>query len=491
MARIQGLRNGGAWRAGGALGLGVMAAVLMVAGARDGRADDVKKGDAKKKVMAAEPLADAAPAAPAPPVRPRVSVPFKTFTLASNGLRLVISEDHSTPNVAVMLYYDVGSRNEEKGRSGFAHLFEHMMFRGSANVAPWEHSVLINKNGGQLNATTWFDRTMYWDVLPAHQLELGLWLEADRMASLAVTDKNFKDERKAVKEERLTSYDNRPYMLSYLALEELAFVNWPYAHSTIGEMKDLDAATIDDVRAFFERYYKPNNCVMAIVGDVDTDAARALVEKHFGDIPKGPPPPPVHIIEPPQTKEKYKLMTDKFAELPAFFEAYHIPPAHTPDSYAMDVLATILTDGESARLYKLLVRDKEIATDVSAYMYGRRGPDLFYIEATLKDTVKPADARALVHEELDRIVKDGVTDKELEKAKNIITDDFVGGLERNYSKAQKLAEDWLYWGDPALVNTELDEYLSVTRERIQEAAKKYLLSINRTAVDVLPEGGKP
>jgi len=458
---------------------GLLAALALAAGvgglARDGRAADEKK----KVMVAADPV-------PAPAAPTRVSIPLETFTLA-NGLRLVVSEDHSTPNVAIVLYYDVGSRNEEKGRSGFAHLFEHMMFRGSLNVGPWEHMGLVNKNGGTLNATTSFDRTNFYEVLPAHQLELGLWLEADRMASLAVTKDNFVTERKAVKEERLMRYDNAPYGLVDMTLNEMAYTNWAYAHSTIGEMKDLDAATVEDVRAFFERYYKPNNCVLAIVGDVDTAAAKALVEKHFGDIPAGPAPTKLTITEPPQTKEKYKLLEDKFAELPAFLEGWHIPMGRTPESYEMDLLATILASGESSRLYKLLVHDKEVATDVSAYIYGRRGPDMFYIDATLKETAKPADVRALVDEELARIIKDGVTDRELEKAKNIFTDDFVGGLERNFSKAQHLAEYWLYWGDANLVNTELDAYLAVTKAEIQAAAAKYLVSINRTVVDVLPK----
>jgi zinc protease len=257
-------------------------------------------------------------------------VPIEQFTLA-NGLRVVFSEDHSVPVVSLAVYYDVGSRNEREGRTGFAHLFEHMMFQGSENVPKAGHFQYVFNNGGTMNGTTSSERTNYYETLPASQLPLALWLESDRMRSLKVTQENLDNQREAVKEEKRLNYDNRPYSNAFLRLNELIYRNPANAHSTIGSMEDLDDATIEDVREFFRVYYAPNNAVLALVGDFDPAEARALVEKYFASIPAQPRPAPPDVSEPPEVASGYELYRDQFAQLPALMLGWKIPPRRTPD----------------------------------------------------------------------------------------------------------------------------------------------------------------
>ncbi|MEM1417111.1 MAG: pitrilysin family protein, partial [Myxococcota bacterium] len=291
-------------------------------------------------------------------------LPIERHTL-DNGLRIVLSPDRTVPTVAIAVYYDVGSRNEVEGRSGFAHLFEHMMFQGSANVGKAEHIALVTNRGGSMNGTTSEDRTNYFETLPSNELALGLWLEADRMRSLAITAENFENQRQTVKEERRQRVDNQPYAASSLRINELAFGDyWPYAHSVIGDMRDLDAATLDDVQAFFDAYYKPNNAVLSLAGDFDSAEALAMVEQYFGDIASGPVPPFEPAPIQPQTAERFEVMPDPLAELPAFHVAYHIPPSREADHYPLELLSLVLGDGESSRLYQALVKESEICQSI-------------------------------------------------------------------------------------------------------------------------------
>ena len=327
----------------------------------------------------------------------------------SNGLRVVLSVDRSVPTVAVAIYYDVGSRNEEVGRSGFAHLFEHMMFQGSANVGKGGHFVYIQNRGGRANGTTWFDRTNYYETLPSNELALGLWLESDRLRSLNVTAENFENQREVVKEERRRSYEDRPYALSYLRINELAFGDyWPYAHSTIGVMRDLDNAPLSAVQEFFDAYYKPNNAVLSIAGDFEPSEAMALVEQYFGNIPQGPVP----AFEPPaitpQTAERREVMTDPLAQRPAFHIAYHIPPNRQTDHYALEMLTVILGDGDSSRLYQDLVKEREICLDISVGTDDRRGPDLFSFFGLMSDGHEPKEAQNQIYETLEAVAREGV-----------------------------------------------------------------------------------
>ncbi|HTN71235.1 MAG TPA: pitrilysin family protein, partial [Methylomirabilota bacterium] len=281
-------------------------------------------------------LEGAGPASTKTAVQPTKSfdIAFKEFTL-KNGLRVILSEDHSAPTYSICVTYNVGSRDERPGRTGFAHLFEHMMFQGSENVGKGEHFILVLNNGGSANGTTNADRTNYFQTLPANQLELGLFLEADRMRSLKINQANFDNQRQTVQEERRQSYDNRPYGRSYEAVIETAYDNFAYKHSTIGSMEDLNAATLQDAAGFFHTYYAPNNAVLTLVGDFDTKVALGLIKKYFESIPLQPPPPSVDVTEPEQKTERRKTLEDAFAQVPRIDIVYKVPPGNAPDSYAL------------------------------------------------------------------------------------------------------------------------------------------------------------
>ncbi len=404
-----------------------------------------------------------------------------------NGLRVVLSPDRTVPTVAIAVYYDVGSRNEVRGRSGFAHLFEHMMFQGSENVAKGEHFSLIMNRGGSMNGTTSHDRTNYFETLPSNELALGLWLEADRMRSLAVTAENFENQRQVVMEEWRQSYGNQPYALSFLRINELAYGDyWPYAHSTIGEMADLENAPLSAVQEFFDSYYAPNNAVLSISGDFDPDEAMALVRRHFGNIPSREVPPyrPGELA--PQTSERTDTMLDPRAQLPGFHVAWHIPPMREADHYALEMLGLILGDGESSRLYQELVKERELVQSIFVGTDDRRGPDLFSVWAIVAGGHTAAEVRPHIYAQLERVAREGVTARELQKAQNRLRSTFVFGLQSNLQRAQRLAEYETYWGDAALIRGELDRYLAVTNDDIRRVAGQYFAPTNRTVLDVVP-----
>src|ERR1700684_1776106 len=293
-----------------------------------------------------------------------------------NGLRVILVPDHSAPVYAIDVCYNVGSRNERPGRTGFAHLFEHMMFQGLENVGKGEHFSLVFNNGGGMNGTTNEDRTTYFEELPKNQLDLGLFLEADRMRALNVTQANLDNQRNAVQEERRQGIDNQPYGRAQLDVDNLSYDNFAYKHSTIGSMSDLNAASVDDVKDFFRIYYAPNNAVLTLVGDFDPDEALAKVKKYFGAIPAQPAPPKVDLSEERRYGERRKIIYDPLARLPEIDMAYPVPPGNTPDSYAAQELAVILGVGQSSRFYEHLVKEKQLATQVSAQADSRIGPSL-------------------------------------------------------------------------------------------------------------------
>lgn len=437
---------------------------------------------------AAAPVAPAATTTPQTTTKPatQVSLTVERHRL-ENGLRIVLNPDRTIPTVAVAVYYDVGSRNEERGRSGFAHLFEHMMFQGSANVAKGEHFQLVMNRGGSVNGTTSEDRTNYFETLPSNELALGLWLEADRMRSLAVTQENFENQRQTVMEERRQSYDNRPYMQSMLRINDLAFGDYfPYSHSTIGDMQDLQAAPLSAVKEFFDTYYAPNNAVLSIAGDFEPQAALALIKQYFGTIPGAKVPPFTTPDPAPQTAERKDSMLDPLAELPAFHIAYHIPTDRSPDHYPLELLASVLGDGESARLYQKLVKDKEILQEIDVNTDGRRGPDLFSFWGICAQGHTPEEARTLIFNELAAIAQKGISRAELDKAKNRMRANFVFGLENNLQRASRLAEFETFYGDGTLLLNELERYSSVKLEDVQRVAGLYFAPTNRTVLDVVP-----
>lgn len=411
--------------------------------------------------------------------------PIEELTLA-NGLRVVLSPDRAIPVVSVAVYYDVGSRNEREGRTGFAHLFEHMMFQGSENVPKAAHFQYIFNAGGTMNGTTSTERTNYFETLPSNYLPLAFWLESDRMRSLKVTQENLDNQRHAVQEEKRLRYDNQPYVTAFLRMNELIFTNPANAHSTIGSMEDLDAATIDDVREFFRIYYAPNNAVLAVVGDFDIAEARALTDKYFGSIPSQPLPPPVDVSEPEAIAIPQETFNDPLAPAPAFVLGWKIPPRRTPDFYALSLAGTLLFEGDSSRLYQKLVKGDESVVSIEGGVDERRGPSALYIFALPKPGQDVETIRRQIFDEIKRIATDGPTEAEMEKLRNSLSNDAVRGRQSTMYRAQRLAEFALYDADPRLVDSELDQYLNVTASDIKQATARHLDNLNRVVLDIIP-----
>ena len=413
--------------------------------------------------------------------------PIEQFTLA-NGLRVVLNEDHSVPVVSVAVYYDVGSRNEREGRTGFAHLFEHMMFQGSENVPKAAHFQYISNAGGTMNGTTSSERTNYFETLPASQLPLALWLESDRMRSLAVTQENLDNQREAVKEEKRLRYDNQPYVNGFLRLFEMSFKNPANAHSTIGSMEDLDAATVGDIREFFRIYYAPNNAVMAIAGDFDEAETRALIDKYFTTIPSQPTPPPVDVDEPDEVAANEDVFFDKLAPVPAFALGWKIPARRTPEFYALSLASHLLFEGESARLYQKLVKSEESVVQIQGGIDERRGPSGLFIVVIPKPDHEGSQIRAAIFDEIHQLATEGPSSEEMEKLRNNLFNAAVRSRQSSQFRAQQLAECALYDNDPELFNTDLQNYLAVTADRIRDAVAGYLDNDNRVLLEIVPKG---
>jgi len=388
--------------------------------------------------------------------------------------------------VSVVVYYDVGSRNEKFGRTGFAHLFEHMMFQGSENVPKAAHFQYVFNAGGTMNGTTSTERTNYFETLPANQLPLALWLESDRMRSLKVTQENLDNQRQAVQEEKRLRYDNQPYINAFLLINELIFKNAANAHSTIGSMEDLDAATIEDIREFFRIYYAPNNAVLTLVGDFKEDEARALIEKYFAGIPRQPEPPPVDVSEPPEVGKATEAYYDKLAPAPAFILGWKIPPRRTPDHYALALAGDLLFAGESSRLYQQLVKGDESVVSIQGEVDDRRGPSALYVFALPKPGEELTAIRQRIFDEIKLLGSEGPSAEEMEKLRNTLSNDSVRGRQSTLYRAQRIAEFTLYDGDPTLFDHELDYYLKVTAEDIKSVTAKYLDVDNRVVLDVVP-----
>jgi zinc protease len=409
-----------------------------------------------------------------------------TDTKLDNGLRVILVPDHSAPVYSIDVCYNVGSRNERPGRTGFAHLFEHMMFQGSENVGKGEHFIQVLNNGGGMNGTTNEDRTTYFEELPINQLDLGLFLEADRMRSLNITQANLDNQRNAVQEERRQGIDNQPYGRANLDIDNLSYDNFAYKHSTIGSMSDLNAADIADVKDFFRIYYAPNNAVVTLVGDFKPEEALEKVKKYFGAIPSQPPPPKVMLDEEPHYGERTETIYDPLARLPEIDIAYHIPPGNTPEHYAAEQLALILGQGESSRFYQHLVKDKQLASDVSVQTDARIGVSQLYISATPRPGVKVEDLQAAIDQELATVVKDGISADELAKAKTILLRRFIDQRRSSLFTAILIGNYTVYYNDPNLINTIQEKEDAVTLDEVNAAAKKFLVKDQRSVVITYP-----
>jgi zinc protease len=425
---------------------------------------------------------------------PTTSVPTVAFSdeRLPNGLRLIVAEDHLAPVVAINVWYDVGSKHEQPGKTGFAHLFEHVMFQGSRHVAKAEHIALVQAAGGTMNGTTWLDRTNYFETLPAHQLDLGLWLEADRMATLldALSQENLDNQREVVKNEKRWSYDNRPYGSWQEKLQAHLFPpEHPYHHSTIGSMEDLDAASLDDVKAFFQTYYAPNNAVLSVVGDVDTAAVRASVERFFGGIPANPSIPPLADLSLPPTlgREIREVVKDR-VPLPRIYVGFRAPVFGDSRLDALEVAGQILAGGKGSRLHRRLVRDERIAQDVALFALGFiGGASVAAGWATVRPGISVDRVEAALHEEIERLAVEPVTEDELVRAKALIEADELGAVQRVEERADRLSMYATLFDRPGLINEMLGRYLAVTPDAIREAAAATFRPDNRLVLTYLPD----
>jgi zinc protease len=410
-----------------------------------------------------------------------------------NGLRVILSVDHSAPVSAVSVTYDVGSRNERPGRTGFAHLFEHMMFQGSQNVGKGEHMLLIQDNGGTMNGTTNQYRTNYFESVPANQLEMALFLESDRMKSLDISQANLDNQRAVVQEERRQSYDNRPYGAMSEVVDDLAYDSFGYKHSTIGSMADLNAATLDDVKQFFKTYYAPNNACIAVVGDFDEGKAKKLVEKYFGAIPRQTQPPVPDLAESPIQGEKRKVLTDRLARLTRYEMDYKTVAGDHPDAPALQILGSILSGGRTGRLYSAIT-EKRLALNMTAGGFPSRGPGLFSFSGMLPPGASSDSLEKALDAEIARIQTEGVTDKEVQKAKTQARSRLVGGgggrfggMETALGRANALSQNAIFFNDPGRINTQISKLDAVTTADVKRVANEYLKKDSRVIVIAKPE----
>jgi zinc protease len=399
---------------------------------------------------------------------------------------VILVPDHSAPVFAIDVCYNVGSRNERPGRTGFAHLFEHMMYQGSENVGKGEHFIQVLNNGGGMNGTTNEDRTTYFEELPKNQLDLALFLEADRMKALNINTANLDNQRHAVEEERRQGVDNQPYGRAQLDIDNLSYDNFAYKHSTIGSMSDLDAASLQDVSDFFRIYYAPNNAVVTLVGDFDPAEALEKVKKYFGAIPSQPVASAVGLEEEPHYGERRETVHDPLARLPQVDMAYHIPAGNTAGNYAAQELAVILGQGQSSRLYQHLVKEKQLASSVQVFADNRIGPSMLYISATPRPGMKVEDVEKGLDEQIAALAKDGVTAEELAKAKTLLLRRFIEQRRSTLRTAVLIGDYAVKFNDPNLINTQVDKQRAVTVDDVNALAKKDLVRDQRTVVVTLP-----
>ena len=417
-------------------------------------------------------------------------IPIDSYRLP-NGLHVILSEDHTAPLVAVNLWYHVGSANERHGRTGFAHLFEHMLFQGSANVGSNEHFELVQRAGGTLNGSTWLDRTNYFETVPSNQLELALWLEADRMGYLlpAMTQQKLDTQRDVVQNERRWSMDNQPYGTWWERLPALAFPpEHPFHHSLIGSMADLDAASLDDIAHFFATYYTPDNAVLSIAGDFDPAEARAMVDRHFGPIPRGAGTPPLPDMSvPPTFGAPLREIVPDDVMLPRLFLAFRSPVFGSDEYYAASVAGAILGLKKGSRLHRALVREQQVAAEAGAFTYDlSKGSDLLVVDVTARPEVSVEALERAVGDQIDQLMTHGVTQAEVDRVVTLIETDLVTSLQAASDRADRLSMFATYFGDPTLVNQQADRYRAVTVDRVNAFARERLARDNRASLVYVP-----
>jgi predicted Zn-dependent peptidase len=419
------------------------------------------------------------------------------YTL-KNGLRVILSQDNAVPVVTVYVLYDVGARAEEKGHTGFAHLFEHMMFEGSANAPKGTHYAEVESNGGQLNGSTHPDFTDYFEVLPSNKLATALWLESDRMRSLAITDENLKNQKEAVKQERRLSFDNQPYNTAIVDVwPTLMFRNWQSSHSLIGSFEDLNASSIADVTKFFKTYYAPDNAVLTVVGDIQSEEAKKLIESYFGDIPRQTPPKRPDLTEPSGSAAKKQTYVDSLAKVPGVIVGYPGPKRRSPDYYAVNMIDAILTGGDSSRFRMDLVKGKQSVVGYEANLgwpfagpLDYRDPEPYAMFLQFNPAFTADQIVQQVQEEFDRLQKQPLDAKELERVRTLMRANRIKELQGTLSRARALAQYEAADGNAELINTELDRMVAVTAEQVQAAAKKYFAPDKRVVLSIAPGPAK-
>lgn len=417
-------------------------------------------------------------------------VEFQEYTL-DNGLHVILHQDKSTPIVAVSVMYHVGSKNENPDRTGFAHFFEHLLFEGSENIGRGEFDKYIEKAGGTLNANTSNDRTYYYEILPSNQLELGLWLESERMLHAKVEDKGIETQREVVKEERRQRIDNQPYGSILQEVMKRAFTVHPYRWPVIGSMDHLNAAEEQDYKNFYADFYRPDNAVLSIAGDIDYEQAKKWVAQYFGSIPRGEGA--VYrpsVVEPELAGEVRDTVYDNI-QLPAVIMGYRIPAQGTPDYYAVDMLGVLLSQGESSRLSKAVKDEQQKALFVGNFPLGLEDPGISIAFGIANMGVGVDELETAITAEIEKTRTELISDEEFQKLRNQVENDFVSGNSRVAGIAESLADYHMYFGDANLINTELDRYMAVTKEDIMNAAKKYYSNSNRVVLHYLPKQANP
>ncbi|MFP4064607.1 MAG: M16 family metallopeptidase [Bacteroidales bacterium] len=413
-------------------------------------------------------------------------IAFTEYTL-DNGLHVILHKDNTTPNVVVDIMYHVGAKNEHPERTGFAHFFEHLMFEGTENIGRGEFAEIVEKAGGSLNAFTSFDVTNYYVLLPSNQLELGLWLESERLLHPVIDSTGVRTQKNVVTEEMKQTRDNQPYGRVLTETIKRAYTVHPYQTDVLGKDEHIRNATFDDITSFHDMFYVPNNAVLVVSGDIDLDETKGLVEKYFGNIPRGEEEPRrPEVQEPERTTEVRDTVYDNI-QLPAMIQAYHIPAMGTEEYYAVEMLGTLLSQGQSSRLYRRLVVEDQTAMQVQAMPLGLEDPGLTMVLAIPNMGVDPQVLETTINEELRRVREELISEEEMQKLRNQVESRMVNSNTTIASRTTNLANYHLIYDDANLINTEIDRYLAVSREDIREAARKYLRENNRIVLYYLPE----